>query len=474
MGKQTGNDGSRFVRVYNTQAGARNGWVAASLEQMPIGNTIAMRDGMGNKVPSQIISSNGNLQLLFKASVPSMGFNTYSMEVGGAPATSSTGISSRKDGSYVLETDLYRLTIDAERGGRLRSFIAKKMGNREFVDLKNARSFNELRGYFFEDSSYFSSTDKPATIIIRDNGPYFFRIEIHGFIKNHPFVQTISTAQGEALVDFQTKIDWVGSPAIGDPYKQNGAYKNEEYRKAFYVDSNKLLTLFPLNLENQKVFKNAPFDVTQSSLSNTFFQTWDSIKNNVLLNWVDVVDGQGKYGLAAFSDHTTGYVHGSNFPVGIITQYSGAGLWGRRYSLTGPTEFRYALLPHTGKWDAAGVWEANVCWNNPMITTTFQAKQKPREIKSSLIAFSGKGYEVTAMMMDGNDLIVRLYNASGTSAKQRMSFAGQADSVSTEELDGQTKAILATATTGKGVSISVAMPRFGIRTIRLKNFKSLL
>ena len=46
--------------------------------------------------------------------------------------------------------------------------------------------------------------------------------------------------------------------------------------------------LFPLALRGQKVFKDAPFDVTESRLTNTFFEAWSEIKNNVMLHWVDV------------------------------------------------------------------------------------------------------------------------------------------------------------------------------------------
>ena len=45
------------------------------------------------------------------------------------------------------------------------------------------------------------------------------------------------------------------------------------------------MVLFPVNLKGQKVYLNAPFDVTESRLTNIFFTTWDGIKNNVILHW---------------------------------------------------------------------------------------------------------------------------------------------------------------------------------------------
>jgi alpha-mannosidase len=137
--------------------------------------------------------------------------------------------------------------------------------------------------------------------------------------------------------------------------------------KAFYDDRNKLLAYFPLNLKGQKVYKNAPFDVTESRLDNTFFTRWDSIKNNVILNWVDVTDKDDQYGMALFTDHTTSYAHGEDFPLALNIQYSGMGLWGRDHQINGPTTIHYALVPHAGKWDKAGIEAENANWNEPLM-----------------------------------------------------------------------------------------------------------
>lgn len=57
------------------------------------------------------------------------------------------------------------------------------------------------------------------------------------------------------------------------------------------------------------------------------FNRWDSIKHNVIVHWVDKVAGDNSCGLALFSDHTTSYVHGEDFPLALNVQYAGKGLW---------------------------------------------------------------------------------------------------------------------------------------------------
>ena len=46
-------------------------------------------------------------------------------------------------------------------------------------------------------------------------------------------------------------------------------------------------------MPDQKIVKNAPLDVCESKLEDTFYNSWDNIKNNVILNWVNVSDGSG-------------------------------------------------------------------------------------------------------------------------------------------------------------------------------------
>ena len=58
-----------------------------------------------------------------------------------------------------------------------------------------------------------------------------------------------------------------------------------------------------------------------------------------------MTDANEDWGLALLTDHTTCYVHGEDHPPGLVLQYSGIGLWGRRYGIAGPTTVRYALLP---------------------------------------------------------------------------------------------------------------------------------
>jgi alpha-mannosidase len=71
--------------------------------------------------------------------------------------------------------------------------------------------------------------------------------------------------------------------------------------------------------------------------------------------------------------------------------------------------------------------------------------------------------------VDGKDLLVRLFNADGNDKVKKIAFNVNATGAQLEELNGAVKQLLKIHK-HKTTTIELAMPRFGIRTIRLKNF----
>lgn len=458
----------QYIRVFNTLGVRRNELVKLRL---PGGSfkQISIYDRNNHEVLSQVITDTGGVALLFKANVPSMGYATYRLKKQKPAVAAGAEVITQSDGKLRVETDLYRVIIDPAKGGTIQSLIAKQLHNKEFVDKHNARKFNELRGDFFNDGGFHSSADQPATVTVLEKGPAQVMLKVSGMIDRHPFTQLLTFTQGQRRIDIHLKIDWQGNPGIGSPNGQTGKYQATSLQKAFYDDRDKLLALFPLNLKNQKVYKNAPFDVTESKLANTFFTRWDSIKNNVVLNWVDVTDAHNAFGIAMLTDHTTNYAHGEDFPLGLDIAYSGVGLWGRNYTLKYPTEMTYALIPHAGKWDKAAIWTESTRFNEPLSAAlTDEAPLSDRSL--SMINTAGTGLEVSSVTMQGKDLLVRVFNAEGNDQPKKITLHAVADKAELVELDGRIKSALSMYNDASaGNTVSVAMPRFGIRTIKFIN-----
>jgi alpha-mannosidase len=465
-------NGTKYIRIYNTLGVKRNEQVSTEL---PDGwkNAIVL-NAEGLTVATQIVtdSASAKPQVVFTANVPAMGYTTYQLKGEKAASSKNIAVTVLKNGDYHIESDLYSITLDPHKGGAITSLIAKTLNNKEFVDKANARSFNELRGNFYNDGGFKSTADSAAKISIIEKGPERVKLKIEGTIDRSSFTQWITIANHQRRIDMQVKINWKGNPGIGEATPPN-SFKATNYKKAFYNDKDKLLAMFPLNLKDQKVYKNAPFDVMQSRLKNTFFTTWDSIKNNIILNWVDVTDGNNNYGMALLTDHTTNYAHGEDFPLGLTLEYSGVGLWGRNYSIIGPTNVHYCLIPHAGKWDKSGLWTASEEWNEPLIVKVSDAD--PAGAKNqSLLNVNGTGYDVTSLNAGGNDLAIRVFNAEGSDSPQQIIFDGNASKAELVELDGRRRGDVQMRKDASGKTIlTLSVPRFGIRTIKLYNVSKL-
>jgi alpha-mannosidase len=458
------------VRVFNTLGTDRRDVVSVALPAEWQAPAVRVLDERGHDIVCQMTTESGHRELLFSSEVPSLGYSAYQVQ----PATQPTSIrgasvTNHPDGSVLIETDCHRIVLDPAKGGVIRSLRSRLAGEKEFVDAKNPRCFNEIRGRFYNEAEQFHSrTDVPATIRVLENGPVRVVVAVTGKVGEHPFTEIISAAQGQRRIDFDLRLDWVGNPGVGNAYGQKERYRQEEKQRAFYEDRDKLLALFPVNLEGQRVYVDGPFSMTKSQLTNTFFTSWDAIKNNVILHWLDVTDARGEYGLALLSDHTTSYVHGVDHPPGLVLQYSGVGLWGRRYGIAGPTTVRYALVPHRGRWDQTGISGESAAWNEPLLAVLTNPNSSAKEGRKSMLELSGSGWEVTTMLVERKSLFIRLFNAAGDDRVQQLSLDGRAANVSLVELNGTTRETLRAAVTpDHRTTVKLAIPRFGVCTIKL-------
>ena len=459
-----GQSGQRAVRLFNTLAVDRNEVARVKVPSNWRHATWEVVDQQGKAYPTQLIKEDGRTWMLFRASVPSFGYSTYAVRESEAPAKGQ--LSHRQEnGKYVLESDLYRLVLDAQKGGVIESLVAKTLNNKEYVDVSSSWHFNELKGYFGEQSTFISSADRPARIRVVEQGPLLLHIAIDGFIGEHPFTQTIRLKQNEEKIDMGVFIDWQSNPAIGET---GIAFSNENPRKAFYDDRYKLLVCFPAAIDDQQIYKNAPFDVNKSQLENTYFNRWDQIKHNILLNWVDLGSNSQDNSLALFADHTTSYVHGSDHPLALTLQYSGRGLWGRDYTITGPTDISYSLMPHAGQWDGDRIWTKGEIANEPLVTALVDA-QPDEASQQSYLSIQDNAYELVSMEMKGEDLYIRLFNAQSDEVEKQIIFGGKADQIEWVELSGETAQVAQHIANNRATAITANIPRFGIRTIKLSN-----
>lgn len=454
------------IRVFNTLGVPRTDVVKINMPEGFSEKEVAVFNINDKQVPSQILEDNsGKKVLAFEAEVPAMGYSTFNIRSAKQQATKPS-VKQLPDGKTRIETSFYIAEFDPAKGGEITSLIDKKNSNRQLVE--KGKSLNGLRGYFYMEEKFQQSSDSEAKISVVEDGPLFTQIKVENQIAENDYVQLITFTKNSPLIDFELKIDWNGQPGIG-AYDQTDNYEAKERKKAFYNDAFKLHLQFPLAGVNGKLYKNAPFDVCESQLENTIYNSWDSIKHNVILNWVDVENTSGDYGVALLSDHTTSYIQTSELPLGLTVQYTGKALWGRDYRVDGPTEIQYALLPHSKNWVDASVELASQAWNEPLIVQFSNAGDTVSEF--SLLETGDDNLHITSVTLDGKDLLVRLYNTSNNQ-NHEVHWNCNATEFELVDLNNNTISSIIKNKNKNGQWVTKPkLPQFGFQTVKLTQVK---
>lgn len=453
-----------YVRVFNTLGSHRTEIVNMLLPDGYADTNIEIYNCKGKLVDCFAQKEGKKIRLFFEAEVPPFGYSTYCIRELVAKQALENEIGTKmdrvKEQEFVVENDMYKIVFDLSRGGTINSLIAKKEGGKDFAGKTGEYALGELRGFFYEENKFRSSTETPAQLTLLEDNAYTKKLKVEGEIASHPFTQIITLSKGTERIDFELTIDWKKNVGIGE-YKENHWREN---RRAYCDDRFKLNVLFPVDLHSPRIYKNAPFDVCESKLDNTFFSSWDQIKHNIILNWVDLAEQKGDYGLALLSDHTTSYSFGADYPLGLTAQYSGAGLWGPDYKITRPLHMKYAIIPHRGKWDKASVSTSSDHWNEPLLHS-FHSSAKLES--KSYVDLSDTGYQISATQIKDGKVVLRLFNAEGDDKQRQITFHMPISDINEVDLNGQCleeKKIKKQAGKSK---IVISMPRFGIKTFVL-------
>lgn len=467
--KNTGDEMPNTIKVINTTSAAREEFTEVTLPLEYSEKNFVLVDENGTPVNFHKTVREGKTVFQFMAKAPAFGYSIYKIMTENAQKISNLNsvadvCNSYYDGdfNFIIESDLYKITFDLSRGGIISSLVAKTVENKEFVDQKSDFGFGELRGFFYDEEKFRSNTESRAKVNVTEKTPGKISVEIKGEIAGHPSSQFVTLRQGQKKIDCRLKIDWKGNPGIGE-YKAKDTWASN--RRPSYDDRYKLLLLLPAEIGAQQVYKNAPFDVCKSKLDNTFYSTWDSIKHNVVVNWVDFAGKDSKYGLALFTDHVTSYTHGSDFPAGLTVQYSGMGLWNKNYTIAQPTEIRYALMPHASLWNEAELWTENVEWNEPLVVHAYA--EDFAEQGQSLISLNKKGYEITTVEVKNGALFVRIFNAESDEKPVKINFGFGLKKIEEVQLNGTVIQSLDLKNEAERIETEISMPRFGLKTLKI-------
>jgi len=125
---------------------------------------------------------------------------------------------------------------------------------------------------------------------------------------------------------------------------------------------------------------------------------------------------------------------------------------------------KYAIIPHAGNWDEAGIATESNMWNEPLVASFSRTSSMQNK---SYIEMAHSGYEITAAREKDKAIIIRLYNAEGNENTRNITFNFPVKKVEEIELDGRFVADRKIEHSGQKYSTTVSIPRFGIKTLKI-------
>lgn len=221
-----------------------------SLEKQGI-RELTLFDAKGNFIPSQIKTlstypdgSIARAEVIFEASVPSMGYATYYLNEGKNKSTNPLTASASS-----LENRFFVVKIDPQTGGI--TSIYDKINGKEILNTNKYKG-NELialENLGVDEAEEFTDKwwrmgEKPATVTLLESGPVCATISVEGSIMNSERVQEITLYANLPRIDLKTELNWDGQEKI------------------------QVNTMFPFKIDHGRLTYEVPFGMVEYGKEN--------------------------------------------------------------------------------------------------------------------------------------------------------------------------------------------------------------
>jgi alpha-mannosidase len=376
---------------------------------------------------------------LVRVQVPAYGFAPLSSaeslaNADGAPAATVT----REGHGWLLDNGHVRVVVDA--CGEISSLV-DRVTDREVV--ASGRSVNGLVLY----------EDRPLTWDAWDIDPFYAD-------KATPLREAASIdarVVGDGLRAEVRVVRRSGDTTIEQLLILDaGARMLEVVTDVDWRERNVLLrATFPFDTGARHVTAGRPFGSVELPVHRN--TSWEQARFEVVVHgWLDLSDGAG--GVALLTDGT--YGHGAEAStLGLSLLKSGA--WPDPHADEGRHRFRYALLPHAGTWQEAGVPRAAFELGTPL-----RVVEGPAASSRSLLHVEGAGVvaETVKVADDGTGLVVRLIETHAAGATVRLRLERAPSSAERTDLAERSLADL----TLRGHEVDVTLRPHEVVTLRLR------
>jgi len=395
------------------------------------------------QVPVQIEGD----EALFVAKAPSMGYVTYYL-------TEEEARTENLAKENTLENEYLRVELDPVSGTIIsmhdklndRFVFKKQMYREDFTPLGGTLEASNLLQVLYEtphpmsawvigEISRVQNLVRGAEVKLVENGPVRATIRaVHRYGESE-ISQYISIYRGIPRLDFLTTIDW-------------REFSDEK------TDAPMLKVAFTPMLGKAKAVFEIPFGHIERPSDG---------REVPALRWVDISDGE--YGVSLLNDSKYGFdVKGNTIRMTIVrTSYSPD-----TRPDYGKHELLYSIYPHKGDWKKAQSFRRGYEVNHPLETVvvtdlpyggSMAESQSFIQVKPENIVLS-----CVKMAEDSNEIVVRIYDATGEGAKAEVIFGFRIEEAS--EVDLMEREINKLKPEGRRITLDLKC--FEIKTLRIR------
>jgi alpha-mannosidase len=382
---------------------------------------------------TEVVDVGGSLHVV---SAPALGYTAVSAADPPPPADPVT-VTDRS-----LENGQLRVELDDD--GLLTS-VWDKVAGREvlaegqranvlqlFVDKPNQYDAWDIERFYADAMTELVAVD---TIEVVGSDPHRGAIRVRRSFGRSTLEQVVSLDAGSRRLDFATTVDW-----------------RERHRL--------LKVAFPVGVHSPRATYEIQYGhVERPTHANT---SWDWARFEVCAQtWADLAEPD--YGVALLNDCKYGYdIAGNVMRLSLLRSPTAPDPEADQ----GEHAFTYSLFPHAGDLRRGGVIEAAHALNSPLRVVPASGASAARPSSASLLGVDRAGVIVGAVKRadDGDDLIVRLYEAYGQRHTARLETGRPIQGVA--EVDLLERPLTPLLADGSGVVLTFRP--FEIKTLRIQ------
>ena len=176
--------------------------------------------------------------------------------------------------------------------------------------------------------------------------------------------------------------------------------------------------VFPLNIDCDRVTSEIPCGaIERTTMPQTAAERakWEI----PVLNWIDLTDNSGKYGVSLLNDCKYGYdAQSDRLRITLLR----SPVWPDPQSDRGSHQFTYAIYPHQQNWKRAKTVQKAYELNTPLETVTVNRDRSPTGEQrlpptSELLNLSADNLILMALKLSESEIMMRCYEAHGETAQ---------------------------------------------------------